>query len=209
MILYPLVFVIATLPLAVGRMLTANDHSPSDQYFFGAGALLASCGWLDAVLYTATRRVLLRSGPGGDGSSLAIGSGGNRTTWHGGWANGSMRNPFPMIDSSSGRASKTLSSMTWGTESKSPVKARQPESDEVELVSPRAFNHSRAETMEGSINMPSVGTWPLPPAVSPSLDEDLETPMQRHTMVRIEEEPRPGQAPRKYWRMEPAKSALE
>jgi hypothetical protein len=67
MLLYPLVYVILTLPLAVGRMVAMSGIVLPDAYFCAAGTLLTSCGWIDALLYTITRRVLvsneLRSHP--------------------------------------------------------------------------------------------------------------------------------------------------
>ena len=214
MVLYPLIFVIATLPLAIGRMMTASNKKLPDSYFFGAGSLLASCGWLDAILYTFTRRVLLKAGPG---SSEALSGGlshpsGNRPggTFQGGVSYGSKgaTSPFP-FSSRSGldRDSKTLSGMTWELPGKTFGRQRH-QSDEVELIT-NPQGSSRANTMESSIIMPGQASWPLPPAESPMPGDDVEEPVQRRTMVRIEEEPTPGRAPRKYWRMEPAQSTFE
>ncbi|KAL9053763.1 MAG: hypothetical protein Q9162_004561 [Coniocarpon cinnabarinum] len=214
MILYPLVFVIATLPLAVGRMLSANKKTPSDQYFFGAGALLASCGWLDAVLYTFTRRVLLKSGPGGDGSSYPAGSSHKPATFHGfGYGSnatggGTATSPFPFSSGNRDRESKTLSGITFEMPSKAATAKQRGQSDEVELLALKS-NESRTNTMDSSVTPSGVATWPLPPATSPAPEDESTEPIQRRTMVRIEEEPAPGRAPRKYWRMEPVHSAFE
>lgn len=220
MVLYPLVFVIATLPLAVGRMCTASGKALPDKYFFGAGSLLASCGWLDAVLYTFTRRVLLKSGPGG-GNSNAYGSsylgGDRRNTWFsGGFLSGG--NPFSSANQHEARASTGFSNRTWEIDGKSPMTARTrlaSDEDEVELVErphSDAISPVRASSTtrdrNSSIYASSERTWPLPPAASPTPDE-VQLPIPRRTMVRIEEEPGNGRAPRKYWRMEPVQSRFE
>lgn len=65
MVLYPAAYVILTFPIALGRMITMAGVDMPDIFFCIAGAFLASCGWIDAVLYTLTRRVFI----GGDISS--------------------------------------------------------------------------------------------------------------------------------------------
>jgi hypothetical protein len=59
MVLYPTVYVILTLPLAIGRMVVMTGHDMPDVFFVIAGCLLTSCGWVDALLYALTRRVLV------------------------------------------------------------------------------------------------------------------------------------------------------
>lgn len=59
MIMYPAVYVLLTLPIAVGRMVAMAGESLPDAFFVVAGTLLTSCGWLDALLYTLTRRVII------------------------------------------------------------------------------------------------------------------------------------------------------
>jgi len=62
MMLYPCVYVVLTLPLSAGRMWTMAHHgrSASDTFACVAGSLLTSCGWVDSLLYTLTRRRLLQ-----------------------------------------------------------------------------------------------------------------------------------------------------
>lgn len=62
MTLYPCVYVILTLPLSAGRMWSmAHDSTPySNGYACFAGAMITSCGWVDTLLYTLTRRRLLQ-----------------------------------------------------------------------------------------------------------------------------------------------------
>jgi len=59
MLLYPVVYIILTLPLATARMMTLSGRFPENITFLASGGLLASCGWLDAIVYTFTRRVLI------------------------------------------------------------------------------------------------------------------------------------------------------
>lgn len=218
MILYPLIFVIATLPLAIGRMCTASNKILPDKYFFGAGALLASCGWLDAVLYTFTRRVLLKSGSDGASDSNPYGVGyldGRRATWNsaGPGMSPGFFTPGPDRDF---RESVRHSNMTWDTEGKSPV--TRVASDEVELVereqhsdgirSMGSMQSSHQHERTSSIYAGGERVWPLPPASSP-LPDEVPLPVPRRTMVKIEEEPGQGRTARKYWRMEPIRSSFE
>lgn len=59
MVMYPAVYVILTLPIAVGRMVAMTGTRMPDVFFIIAGSLLTSCGWIDALLYTLTRRILV------------------------------------------------------------------------------------------------------------------------------------------------------
>ena len=62
MTLYPCVYVLLTLPLSAGRMWSMAHHgrATSDAFACTAGALLTSCGWVDSLLYTLTRKKLLQ-----------------------------------------------------------------------------------------------------------------------------------------------------
>ncbi|KIW31510.1 uncharacterized protein PV07_03155 [Cladophialophora immunda] len=59
MIIYPVVYVVCTLPLAGGRMAAMTGISVPYWWFCLAGAAISSCGWLDVVLYAVTRHVLI------------------------------------------------------------------------------------------------------------------------------------------------------
>ncbi|KAF1365807.1 hypothetical protein EJ07DRAFT_93311 [Lizonia empirigonia] len=59
MVMYPAVYVILTLPIAVGRMVAMTGTQLPDVFFCIAGSLLTSCGWIDALLYALTRRILV------------------------------------------------------------------------------------------------------------------------------------------------------
>ncbi|KAJ5663881.1 Glucose receptor Git3 N-terminal [Penicillium longicatenatum] len=59
MTIYPIVYIVLSLPLAAGRMATANGNTPSLTFFCCAGAFMTSSGLVDVVLYTLTRRNLI------------------------------------------------------------------------------------------------------------------------------------------------------
>lgn len=59
MVVYPLVYLVLSLPLAAGRMATARGTAPSKTYFGVAGCLMAMSGFFDVMVYTLTRRHLL------------------------------------------------------------------------------------------------------------------------------------------------------
>ncbi|TKA82273.1 hypothetical protein B0A49_00426 [Cryomyces minteri] len=66
MVVYPIVYCALTLPLATGRMYSmthANVVLPM-YYYCLAGAFMTSGGWIDALMYAWTRRVLLEESEG-------------------------------------------------------------------------------------------------------------------------------------------------
>ncbi|KAM0704594.1 hypothetical protein Q7P35_008828 [Cladosporium inversicolor] len=67
MMLYPFVYVLLTLPISACRMWSmAHDGQPvSDATQCIVGSLLASCGWVDCLLYSLTRNRLIRETMGG------------------------------------------------------------------------------------------------------------------------------------------------
>ncbi|KAF2773884.1 hypothetical protein EJ03DRAFT_71074 [Teratosphaeria nubilosa] len=62
MTLYPCVYVVLTLPLSAARMWSMSHHgtAASDVTSCICGSLLTSCGWVDSLLYTLTRKRLLK-----------------------------------------------------------------------------------------------------------------------------------------------------
>ncbi|KXH26322.1 hypothetical protein CSIM01_03700 [Colletotrichum simmondsii] len=60
-LLYPLVYVVCTIPLAAGRLASMTGHDVSLGYFCFAGAMIACNGWMDVVLYSSTRRSIVFS----------------------------------------------------------------------------------------------------------------------------------------------------
>ena len=72
MVLYPLVYVICTLPLAAGRMAAIKGITVTYWYYCFAGSAISCCGWLDVLLYACTRRVLVFSDKPPDVDSLGF-----------------------------------------------------------------------------------------------------------------------------------------
>ncbi|SPN98739.1 uncharacterized protein DNG_01784 [Cephalotrichum gorgonifer] len=60
-LLYPLIYLVCTVPLAVGRLASmgGGGDDVSLAYFCFAGSMIACNGWLDVALYTYTRRAIL------------------------------------------------------------------------------------------------------------------------------------------------------
>ncbi|KAH7073324.1 integral membrane protein-like protein [Paraphoma chrysanthemicola] len=61
MVVYPLVYVVCTIPLASARMAAMTGSPPSLKRLCLAGAMITSNGWLDVLLYTLTRRIMIFS----------------------------------------------------------------------------------------------------------------------------------------------------
>ncbi|KAJ5623693.1 family A G protein-coupled receptor-like protein [Penicillium lagena] len=59
MAIYPIAYIILSLPLAIGRMATTKNRSPSALYFCVAGTMMASSGLVDVLVYSLTPRRLL------------------------------------------------------------------------------------------------------------------------------------------------------
>ncbi|KAH8703972.1 G protein-coupled glucose receptor regulating Gpa2-domain-containing protein [Talaromyces proteolyticus] len=59
MVIYPLAYVMLSLPLAAGRMSVTRNIVPSKTYFAVSGAFMALSGLVDVTVYTITRRHLL------------------------------------------------------------------------------------------------------------------------------------------------------
>ncbi|KZM19645.1 uncharacterized protein EKO05_0004136 [Ascochyta rabiei] len=80
MVVYPVVYVICTLPLASARMAAMTGNPPSLARLCLSGAMITSNGWLDVLLYTCTRRIMIFSDepPADD-----IGFDTFSTFWHG------------------------------------------------------------------------------------------------------------------------------
>jgi hypothetical protein len=60
MLAYPVVYTAFTIPLAGGRMALYAGHKIPDVYWICAGCFMTSCGWVDALIYTLTRRIILK-----------------------------------------------------------------------------------------------------------------------------------------------------
>jgi hypothetical protein len=61
MVVYPMVYVVCTIPLASARMAAMSGSPPSLTRLCFSGAMITSNGWLDVLLYTLTRRIMIFS----------------------------------------------------------------------------------------------------------------------------------------------------
>ncbi|OCL08855.1 integral membrane protein-like protein [Glonium stellatum] len=57
MVVYPVIYVFCTVPLASARMAAMSGHPPSLRHLCLAAAMITSNGWMDVLLYTLTRRI--------------------------------------------------------------------------------------------------------------------------------------------------------
>jgi hypothetical protein len=64
MIVYPIAYILLTLPLAAGRVASMTGRKPPLMYYTVAGAMMACCGFVDVALYIYTRKALVRSNVG-------------------------------------------------------------------------------------------------------------------------------------------------
>ncbi|KAG9247626.1 G protein-coupled glucose receptor regulating Gpa2-domain-containing protein [Calycina marina] len=55
MLIYPLIYVVCTSPLAIGRIVSLAGGEPSLAFFCISGSMISCNGWLDVVLYASTR----------------------------------------------------------------------------------------------------------------------------------------------------------
>ncbi|KAI2619446.1 G protein-coupled glucose receptor regulating Gpa2-domain-containing protein [Hypomontagnella submonticulosa] len=58
-LIYPVIYVLCTAPLALGRVVTMSGREVSIAYFCLAGAMIASNGWLDVLLFSTTRHSII------------------------------------------------------------------------------------------------------------------------------------------------------
>ncbi|KAI1370966.1 G protein-coupled glucose receptor regulating Gpa2-domain-containing protein [Hypoxylon crocopeplum] len=61
-LIYPVIYVLCTAPLALGRVVTMAGRDVSIAYFCLAGAMIASNGWLDVLLFSTTRHTIIFNG---------------------------------------------------------------------------------------------------------------------------------------------------
>jgi hypothetical protein len=60
MVVYPIAYVALSLPLPAGRLAVWSGDSVSLTFYCIGATLMTSCGLADTILYTITRRVLIR-----------------------------------------------------------------------------------------------------------------------------------------------------
>ncbi|GKT40216.1 uncharacterized protein ColSpa_00397 [Colletotrichum spaethianum] len=58
-LIYPIIYILCTAPLALGRVITMAGKQIPLEYFCLAGAMIASNGWLDVLLFSTTRHVII------------------------------------------------------------------------------------------------------------------------------------------------------
>lgn len=61
-LLFPMIYLLCTAPLAVGRLITLSGRMLSAEYFCFAGAMWTSNGWMNALLFSLTRGSILFQG---------------------------------------------------------------------------------------------------------------------------------------------------
>ncbi|KAJ9264754.1 hypothetical protein DTO195F2_2205 [Paecilomyces variotii] len=80
MVVYPLAYLVLSLPLAAGRMASARGNTPGMAYFCLSGAMMTSSGWVDVLIYTLTRKnLIIESEPSRDRSYNHIFSNGPKS----------------------------------------------------------------------------------------------------------------------------------
>jgi hypothetical protein len=60
MVLYPVAYVALSLPLPAGRLAVWSGAEVSLTFYCIGATLMTSCGFVDTILYTLTRRVLIK-----------------------------------------------------------------------------------------------------------------------------------------------------
>jgi hypothetical protein len=60
MVVYPIAYVALSLPLPAGRLAVWSGDNVSLTFYCIGATLMTSCGLADTILYTITRRVLIR-----------------------------------------------------------------------------------------------------------------------------------------------------
>ncbi|KAI1652416.1 G protein-coupled glucose receptor regulating Gpa2-domain-containing protein [Daldinia decipiens] len=62
-LIYPVIYILCTAPLALGRVVSMSGTQVSIAYFCLAGAMIASNGWLDVLLFSTTRHSIIFNAP--------------------------------------------------------------------------------------------------------------------------------------------------
>ncbi|KAI1799880.1 G protein-coupled glucose receptor regulating Gpa2-domain-containing protein [Daldinia bambusicola] len=62
-LIYPIIYILCTAPLALGRVFTMSGRDVSIAYFCLSGAMIASNGWLDVLLFSTTRHSIIFNAP--------------------------------------------------------------------------------------------------------------------------------------------------
>ncbi|KAI1643227.1 G protein-coupled glucose receptor regulating Gpa2-domain-containing protein [Daldinia loculata] len=62
-LIYPVIYILCTAPLALGRVVSMSGTEVSIAYFCLAGTMIASNGWLDVLLFSTTRHSIIFNAP--------------------------------------------------------------------------------------------------------------------------------------------------
>ncbi|KAF3055704.1 hypothetical protein GL218_06806 [Daldinia childiae] len=62
-LVYPVIYILCTAPLALGRVVSMSGTEVSIAYFCLAGTMIASNGWLDVLLFSTTRHSIIFNAP--------------------------------------------------------------------------------------------------------------------------------------------------
>jgi hypothetical protein len=117
MILYPIIYIVLTLPIASGRMAAMAGNKLPVAFYGVAGSFLTSCGWLDTLLYTLTRRVFIKAERPMTGVSTNVQSRASAAIsahqqQHRRWLGGKREQPPPLPCNDSSWPLSTFASMT-------------------------------------------------------------------------------------------------
>lgn len=115
MIVYPVIYVVCTMPLAAGRVSSLAGRELPQWFYPVAGSMLASLGWLDALLYTLTKKVLIGSELGRDGQTATDSADSNSLE-----KGGSHRGPSPSASSTTSGPTVSLVAPETGAYEKHP-----------------------------------------------------------------------------------------
>lgn len=70
-LIYPVIYILCTAPLALGRVVSMTGKDVSVAYFCAAGAMIASNGWLDVLVFSTTRHsIIFNASPDSDNTGL-------------------------------------------------------------------------------------------------------------------------------------------
>lgn len=74
MLLYPVAYLILSLPIAAGRMSLMSGRNPGETYFYASGCIIMCSGWVDSIIYFTTRRRLVEADISTSGGGRSTGA---------------------------------------------------------------------------------------------------------------------------------------
>lgn len=88
MLLYPVAYLILSLPIAAGRMSLMSGRNPGETYFYASGCIIMCSGWVDSIIYFTTRRRLVEADITTSGGERSTGADTARNLYANGTLNG-------------------------------------------------------------------------------------------------------------------------